>query len=176
MKDTPGLSIGKPEKKMGGELSPIASLYFDSMKLPTSSLVGALHEGRKVALSGLAGGRVNIAACANGLSKAALEDSVAYLKERHQFGSPLAHFQGLQFMVADMHMKLRAAQLLTYQAAEELDRATIARDTSVNTRLSSSTAKCFATDAAMEITTNAVQLFGGAGYIRDYTVEITDCP
>lgn len=166
---TPGLTCGKPEKKMGGELSPIASLFFDSMKLPPNALLGKLHGGRKVALSGLAGGRVNIAACANGISRAAIEDSIAYLKERHQFGKPLASFQGLQFMLADMYMKLSAAQLLTTEAAADLD--SISRGNNENSKLSSSAAKCFATDAAMEITTNAVQLFGGAGYIKDYTVE-----
>lgn len=164
---TPGLSWGKPERKMGAELSPIASLFFDNAKIPQSALIGALHGGRKVALSGLAGGRVNIAACANGLSRAAIEDSVAYMKERHQFGKALVEFQGLQFMLADMHMKLAASQLLTARAAEEIDNAALG----ANTKLSSSTAKCFATDAAMAITTDAVQLFGGAGYIKDYTVE-----
>lgn len=163
-KGTAGLSCGKPEKKMGAELSPIASLFFEDARLPKNALIGVLHGGRKVALSGLAGGRVNIAACANGLSRAALEDSVAYMKERQQFGKPLVEFQGLQFMLADMHMKLSASQLLTAKAAEDIDMA-------ANTKLSSSTAKCFATDAAMSITTDAVQLFGGAGYIKDYTVE-----
>jgi alkylation response protein AidB-like acyl-CoA dehydrogenase len=167
---TPGLSCGKPEKKMGAELSPIASLFFDNAILPKNALIGALHGGRKVALSGLAGGRVNIAACANGLSRAALEDSIAYMRERHQFGKSLVDFQGLQFMLADMHTKLAAAQLLTETAAHEID-ALANGDTTVNTKLSSSTAKCFATDAAMAITTDAVQLFGGAGYIKDYTVE-----
>jgi alkylation response protein AidB-like acyl-CoA dehydrogenase len=167
---TPGLSWGKPERKMGAELSPIASLFFDNVTLPKNALIGALHGGRKVALSGLAGGRVNIAACANGLSRAAIEDSVAYMKERHQFGKALVDFQGLQFMLADMHTKLAAAQLLTSKAAEDID-ALANGDTSGNTKLSSSTAKCFATDAAMAITTDAVQLFGGAGYIKDYTVE-----
>jgi alkylation response protein AidB-like acyl-CoA dehydrogenase len=165
-----GLSWGKPEKKMGAELSPIASLFFDNVIIPKNALLGALHGGRKVALSGLAGGRVNIAACANGLSRAAIEDSVAYMKERHQFGKALVDFQGLQFMLADMHTKLAAAQLLTVNAAGDID-ALANGDTSRNTKLSSSTAKCFATDAAMAITTDAVQLFGGAGYIKDYTVE-----
>jgi alkylation response protein AidB-like acyl-CoA dehydrogenase len=155
---------------MGAELSPIASLFFDNATLPKNALIGALHGGRKVALSGLAGGRVNIAACANGISRAALEDSIAYMKERHQFGKSLVDFQGLQFMLADMHTKLAAAQLLTETAAHEID-ALANGDTTVNTKLSSSTAKCFATDAAMAITTDAVQLFGGAGYIKDYTVE-----
>jgi alkylation response protein AidB-like acyl-CoA dehydrogenase len=168
---TPGLSCGKPERKMGAELSPIASLFFDNALLSRDSLIGPLHGGRKVALSGLAGGRVNIAACANGLSRAAIEDSIAYMKERYQFGKPLVEFQGLQFMLADMHMKLVASQLLTTKAAEEIDALASGAHPTVNTKLSSSAAKCFATDAAMSITTDAVQLFGGAGYIKDYTVE-----
>jgi alkylation response protein AidB-like acyl-CoA dehydrogenase len=168
---TPGLTIGKPERKMGAELSPIASLFFDDAFVPSSCQVGPLHEGFKVALSGLAGGRVNIAACANGLSIAALEAATAHLKERHQFGKPLAEFQGLQFMLADMHQKLQAARLLTQHAAEELDAQRRGETTGTNTKLSSSVAKCFATDAAMSITTDAVQLLGGAGYIKEYSVE-----
>jgi alkylation response protein AidB-like acyl-CoA dehydrogenase len=166
----PGLDIGKPEKKMGCELSPIASMFFDDAFIPDSSLMGPLHGGFKVALSGLAGGRVSIAACANGVAAQALTIAVAHLKERKQFGQALIHFQGLQFMLADMHMKLEGARLLTRRGAEDID-AEKRGDKSVNTRLSSSTAKCFATDAAMSITTDAVQLLGGAGYIKEYTVE-----
>lgn len=166
-----GLTIGKPERKMGAELSPIASLFFDDTFVPSSNLVGPLHEGFKVALSGLAGGRVNIAACANGLSIAAIDAAISHLKERHQFGKPLAEFQGLQFILADMHQKLQAARLLTEQAAEELDAQRRGEKNGINTKLSSSVAKCFATDAAMSITTDAVQLLGGAGYIKEYAVE-----
>lgn len=168
--NTKGLSIGKPEKKMGAELSPIASLFFEDAFVPTTCLLGPLHEGFKVALAGLAGGRVNIAACANGISRNALDIAIAHMRERSQFGKRLAEFQGLQFMVADMHQKLEAARLLTIKAASEID-ASRGGDTSLNIKLSSSTAKCFATDAAMSITTDAVQLLGGAGYIREYTVE-----
>lgn len=163
-----GLSIGNPEKKMGCELSPIASLFLDDAPLPASALLGPLHQGFRVALSGLAGGRVNIAACANGVAGAALDAAVAHLRERKQFGKALAEFQGLQFMVADMHTRLEAARLLTHKAAQDLD--TPAASASA-TRLSSSVAKCFATDAAMSITTDAVQLLGGAGYIKEYSVE-----
>lgn len=168
---TPGLTIGKPEKKMGAELSPIASLFFEDAFIPETALVGRLHQGFKAALAGLAGGRVNIAACANGLSIAALDSATAHLKERRQFGKALAEFQGLQFMVADMYQKLQAARLLTFHAAEELDSQSATTAQGVNTKLSSSAAKCFATDAAMSITTDAVQLLGGAGYIKDYPVE-----
>ena len=165
---TKGLKIGPPEKKMGCELSPIASMFFDGMHLPHTSLLGPLHQGFKVALSGLAGGRVNIAACANGLSAAALEGAIKHLKERKQFGTLLADFQGLQFMIADMYGRLEASRLLTQKAAQDLDQLGSAAP---GTRLSSSVAKCFATDAAMAVTTDAVQLLGGAGYMKEYNVE-----
>jgi alkylation response protein AidB-like acyl-CoA dehydrogenase len=168
---TAGMTIGKPEKKMGAELSPIASLFFEDAFIPDSALLGELHSGFKVALSGLASGRVNIAACANGLSIAALDAAIAHMKERKQFGKVLAEFQGLQFMVADMHQRLRAAQLLTEHAAAEIDATRATGASSANVKLSSSVAKCFATDAAMTITTDAVQLLGGAGYIKEYAVE-----
>jgi alkylation response protein AidB-like acyl-CoA dehydrogenase len=169
--NTQGLTIGKPEKKMGAELSPIASLFFEDAFVPDTALLGDVHGGFKVALSGLAGGRVNIAACANGLSRAAIDAAIAYIKERKQFGKTLADFQGLQFMVADMYQRFRAAELLTERAAYELDLLRTRSVTTAAIRLSSSTAKCFATDAAMSITTDAVQLLGGAGYIKEYSVE-----
>jgi alkylation response protein AidB-like acyl-CoA dehydrogenase len=169
--NTQGLTIGKPERKMGAELSPIASIFFEDAFVPDSALLGALHEGFKVALSGLAGGRVNIAACANGISRAAIDAATTHMKERKQFGKALADFQGLQFMLADMYQRLRAAELLTESAAYELDLLRAGSSTTQNIRLSSSTAKCFATDAAMSITTDAVQLLGGAGYIKEYLVE-----
>jgi alkylation response protein AidB-like acyl-CoA dehydrogenase len=168
---TPGLTIGKPEKKMGAELSPIASLFFEDAYIPESALLGELHNGFKVALSGLASGRVTIAACANGLSMAAIDAATAYIKERKQFGKALAEFQGLQFMLADMYQQLRAAQLLTEHAARELDLVRVSGGEAANVKLSSSVAKCFASDAAMSITTDAVQLLGGAGYIKEYVVE-----
>jgi alkylation response protein AidB-like acyl-CoA dehydrogenase len=166
-----GLSISKPERKMGCELSPIASLTFDNVYVPASDVVGSLHQGFKVALSGLASGRVNIAACANGLSLAAIEASKKQLRERTQFGKALAEFQGLQFILADMFIQTEAARLLTQKAAETIDRERIGAETADTSRLSSSTAKCFATDTAMQVTTNAVQLLGGAGYIKEYQVE-----
>lgn len=167
--NTPGLTIGKPEKKMGCELSPIASIFFEDAIVPESSLIGELNAGYRIALSGLAGGRVNIAACANGLSQTAIDLSQKHLKERKQFKQELINFQGLQFILADMHIKLEAARALTWKAAHEID----SNNTQVatNTKLSSSVAKCFATDAAMSITTDAVQLLGGAGYIKEYQVE-----
>jgi alkylation response protein AidB-like acyl-CoA dehydrogenase len=113
---------------------------------------------------------VSIAACANGLSKSAISLSSRYIAEREQFGQPLYEFQGLQFMLADMFCKYEAAQLLVWKAATEIDEEKQSK-VGVNSRLSSSVAKCFATDAAMAITTDAVQLLGGAGYIREYSVE-----
>jgi alkylation response protein AidB-like acyl-CoA dehydrogenase len=165
--NTPGLVVSSPEKKMGCELSPIASLTFQDMKIPASQLLGVEHKAYSTALSGLAGGRVNIGACANGLSRSAIEKATRHLSERSQFGSKLIEFQGLQFMLADMQMKYEAARLLVMSAAAALD----ARDASSRARMAPSIAKCFATDAAMSITTDAVQLFGGAGYIREYEVE-----
>lgn len=165
--DRPGLIINKPEKKMGAELSPIASLRFENMKLPKTNLLGNIDEGYKIALSGLAGGRVNIASCANGVARAALDRALAHLKERTQFGQKLVEFQGLQFMLADMKMKLEAARLLTWQAGACVDKDSKSNDA----RLYPAMAKCFATDSAMAITTDAVQLLGGAGYIKEYEVE-----
>lgn len=164
---TPGLVISSPEKKMGCELSPIASLTFEDMRISESQLLGKIHKGYATALGGLAGGRVNIAACANGLSRTAIEKAVAHLNEREQFGSKLMEFQGLQFMLADMQMKFEAARMLTIRAATLLD----AGSASSESRMAPSIAKCFATDSAMTITTDAVQLLGGAGYIKDYEVE-----
>jgi alkylation response protein AidB-like acyl-CoA dehydrogenase len=163
----PGLKVSKPEKKMGCELSPIASLSYADMELSEENLLGSVTDGYSIALSGLSGGRINIAACANGLSHAALDIAIRHLKERKQFGQALIDFQGLQFMLADMKMKLEASLLLTWQAARTLE----ANSKDPSNRLYPSLAKCFATDSAMQIATDAVQLLGGAGYIKEYTVE-----
>lgn len=167
-RNLPGLSFGKPEKKMGCERSPIASVYFADVFVPDDRLLGDLGTGYRLALAGLDGGRVNVAACANGLAREALQRALTHLKSREQFGQPLIEFQGLQFMLADMSMRLDAARLLTTRAAEALDAGESA---AVDRRRFASAAKCFATDSAMSITTDAVQLLGGAGYIRDYVVE-----
>ena len=166
-KEAPHLHIASPDKKMGCELSPIASITFDGVTVQSENLIGAPGEGYKVALSGLAGGRVNIAACANGLSRAAIDAATTHLKNRSQFGTPLSEFQGLQFMLADMKILLEASELLTWQAAQSLE-GTI---TTSESKIYPSLAKCHATDAAMKITTDAVQLLGGAGYLKDYGVE-----
>lgn len=160
-----GLTFGKPEKKMGAELSPIASMQCDSLRIPSTSLIGKIGDGYKIALSGLAGGRVNMSACANGVSECAISKAMAHAQQREQFGAKIFDFQGLQFMLADMQTKLSASRLLTEEAAEALD------DNSTESKILSSMAKCFATDSAMDITTNAVQILGGAGYIKEYKVE-----
>lgn len=159
--------ISPPEQKMGCELSPIASITISNLRIPQSALLGASTEGYNIARSGLAGGRITIAACALGVSQHALAKTLAHLKEREQFGSKLIDFQGLQFMLAEMQMKYEAARALTYEAARLLANSPESREN----KLFPSYAKCFATDAAMSITTDAVQLLGGAGYIKDYGVE-----
>ena len=163
-RDTPGLSFGRPEKKMGCEGAPITAVHLENCALPPEARLGAESEGYSIALSGLNGGRANIAAAACGLSARALEICCAHVKQRSQFGKQLSEFQGLQFMLSDMAIQLRAALLLTRDAAQELDRGGA-------DNFPSSVAKCFATDAAMEITTNAVQVLGGAGYLEEYEVE-----
>lgn len=164
-----GLVCAPAEKKMGCELSPISSLTFESMKLPSDSLLGEKGRGYSIALSGLEGGRINIASCANGLSRAAISKAVAHMKERKQFGESLISFQGLQFMLADMQIKLSAARNLTHTAAVELGLRQ--KGSSGRNNWLASMAKCLATDNAMSITTDAVQLLGGAGYIKEYQVE-----
>ena len=163
-KDTPGLTFGPEEKKMGCESSPIATVTLKECKVPLTARLGEEGEGYAIALSGLSGGRVNIAASACGIASSALSTSLRYTKERVQFGNPIAEFQGVQFMLADMFNKLRASLLLTRDAAHALD-------SNSKDNILPSTAKCFATDAAMEITTDTVQLLGGAGYLKDYQVE-----
>lgn len=162
--DTPGFTRGKPEKKMGCKGAPITTLHFENCEIPESARIGEEGQGYKIALSGLNSGRINIAASACGLSSRAIELAAAHLKERKQFGKPLAEFQGLQFMLADMTVKHRASVLLTRDAAQNLDRSS-------TERWPASIAKCFATDSAMATTTDAVQLLGGAGYIEEYEVE-----
>ena len=163
-KDTPGFSFGKLERKMGLHSSPTRELIFEQCAVPASQRLGEEGQGYKIALASLAGGRINIGAIAVGVSQAAFETARDYARERVQFGQPIATFQGIQFMLADMAMKIEAARLLVYEAAYRLD-------SGQNASMYASMAKCFATDSAMEITTNAVQILGGAGYVRDYPVE-----
>ncbi len=163
-KDTPGLSVGSAEKKMGCEGAPIASVSFSDCAVPESARLGPEGSGYKLALSGLNGGRINIAASACGIAARSLEIAAKHLAGRKQFGRALAEFQGLQFMAADLFTALEASMLLTRSAAEGLDRGE-------KENTAASMAKCFATDAAMKITTDGVQLLGGAGYLAEYEVE-----
>ena len=163
-KDTPGVGFGTHERKMGCSSAPICSVHFDQVRVPESARLGNEGDGYKIALSGLNSGRVNIAAAACGLAASAVQQSVDFARERRQFNQPIGGFQGIQFMLADMYMRLRASVLLTRDAAETI--ALTPRDP-----IAASVAKCMATDLAMSITTDAVQIFGGAGYIQDYGVE-----
>lgn len=163
-KETPGFSFGKKERKMGLHSSPTRELLFEQCEIPASNRIGAEGQGFKIALSSLDGGRINIGAVAVGVAQAAFEIASNYARERQQFGRPIGVFQGIQFMLADMAMKIEAARLLVYQAAYKIDEGQ-------NASMYASMAKCFATDTAMEVTTNAVQVLGGAGYVRDYPVE-----
>lgn len=163
-KDTPGFSFGKTERKMGLHSSPTRELIFENCAIPATQRLGTEGQGLKIALSSLDGGRVNIGAVAVGVAQAAFETATHYATEREQFGHAISTFQGLQFMLADMAMKIEAARLLVYEAAYKLDMGQSAG-------MHASMAKCFATDMAMEVTTNAVQVLGGAGYVRDYPAE-----
>jgi alkylation response protein AidB-like acyl-CoA dehydrogenase len=163
-KDTSGFSFGKTERKMGLHSSPTRELIFENCEIPLTNRLGEEGQGFKIALSSLDGGRVNIGAIATGVAQAAFETATKYAHEREQFGQPISAFQAIQFMLADMAMKIEAARLLVYEAAYKLDERQSAG-------MYCSMAKCFATDMAMEVTTNAVQVLGGAGYVRDYPVE-----
>ena len=163
-KGTPGFSFGKTERKMGLHSSPTRELIFEQCSIPATQRIGEEGQGFKIALASLDGGRINIGAIAVGVAQAAFEVARDYARERQQFNRPIATFQAIQFMLADMAMKIEAARLLVYEAAYKLD-------TGQNAGMYASMAKCFATDMAMEVTTNAVQVLGGAGYVRDYPVE-----
>ncbi len=163
-KGTPGFSFGKTERKMGLHSSPTRELIFENCRIPVATRLGEEGQGFKIALSSLDGGRVNIGAVAVGVAQAAFEVACNYARTRQQFGHPIGAFQGMQFLLADMAMKIEAGRLLVYEAAYKLD-------TGQNASMYASMAKCFATDTAMEVTTNAVQVLGGAGYVRDYPVE-----
>jgi alkylation response protein AidB-like acyl-CoA dehydrogenase len=160
-----GVSFGAPEHKLGIKGSPTREMYFDSVRLPRSRLIGTEGTGLATAMRTLDHTRVTIAAQAVGIAQGALDYAIGYLQERRQFGRPLAEFQGLQFLVADMGMRIEAARQLTYAAAgrSERDDADLA--------FFGAAAKCFASDMAMQVTTDAVQLLGGYGYTRDYPVE-----
>jgi alkylation response protein AidB-like acyl-CoA dehydrogenase len=164
-KSDAGVSFGAPEKKLGIKGSPTRELYFDNCRIPADRMIGAEGTGFATAMKTLDHTRVTIAAQAVGIAQGALDYAKGYVRERKQFGKPVAEFQGIQFMVADMGMKLEAARQLTYAAAGRSERG------DADLTYFGAAAKCFASDAAMEITTDAVQLLGGYGYTRDYPVE-----
>lgn len=163
-KGTPGFSFGKTERKMGLHSSPTRELIFEDCTIPITQRLGEEGQGFKIALSSLDSGRVNIGAVAVGVAQAAFMVATRYAAEREQFGQTINTFQGVQFMLADMAIKIEAARLLVHEAAYKLD-------TGQSAGMYASMAKCFATDMAMEVATNAVQVLGGAGYVRDYPVE-----
>ncbi|WP_433828503.1 acyl-CoA dehydrogenase family protein [Actinoplanes sp. CA-015351] len=164
-KSDEGVSFGAPEKKLGIKGSPTREVYFDNVRIPADRIIGAEGTGFATAMKTLDHTRVTIAAQAIGIAQGALDFALGYAKERKQFGKPIADFQGLQFMLADMGMKLEAARQLTYAAAGKSERG------DADLTYFGAAAKCFASDAAMEITTDAVQILGGYGYTRDYPVE-----
>lgn len=162
--DTPGIRVTKVEDKMGQRASNTVELTFENVRVPQANLLGKPGRGFPIALQTLDFGRSGVAALSVGVARAALEYATQYAKERQQFGAPIIANQGVSFMLADMAMKVEAARLLTWQAAWNADRGEKAT-------AKSAMAKCFAADTAMAVTTDAVQIFGGYGYMRDYPVE-----
>jgi alkylation response protein AidB-like acyl-CoA dehydrogenase len=165
-----GFSFGALEHKLGIKGSPTRELYFDNCVIPADRMIGAEGSGFRTALATLDHTRITIAAQALGIAQGALDYATGYVKERQQFGRAVAEFQGVQFMLADMAMKLEAARQLTYAAAARSERA-MSGDRPADLTFMSSACKCFASDVAMEVTTDAVQLLGGYGYVSDYPVE-----
>jgi alkylation response protein AidB-like acyl-CoA dehydrogenase len=163
--DDPGFSVGPKERKMGLKGSPTREVYLDNCAIPVDRMIGEPGTGLRTALRTLDHTRPTIGAQAVGIAQGALEQAVWYVKERRQFGKAIADFQGVQFMLADMAMKVEAARHMVYAAAAKAERG------DANVGFAASAAKCFASDVAMEVTTDAVQLFGGAGCTREFPVE-----
>ena len=163
-RDRPGFSVGKREHKMGQRASPVGALHFEGVELPAEALLGEEGRGFHMMMSVLDKGRVGIAALAVGIAQAGLEAAVGYARERRQFGKAVAEFQGLQFLLADMAKDIQAARLLTLDAAGRLDRGEPAT-------MACSMAKCMAADVAVARSADAVQVFGGSGYIKGFEVE-----
>ncbi|MGX7631052.1 acyl-CoA dehydrogenase AcdA [Bacillus thuringiensis] len=162
--DTPGFSVGEKESKLGIRSSPTTEIMFEDCRIPVENLLGEEGQGFKIAMQTLDGGRNGIAAQAVGIAQGALDASVEYARERHQFGKPIAAQQGIGFKLADMATDVEAARLLTYQAAWlESEGLPYGKESAMS--------KVFAGDAAMKVTTEAVQVFGGYGYTKDYPVE-----
>ncbi len=163
-RDFPGFSIGKIEEKLGIRASSTAELIFEDCIVPKENLLGAEGKGFGIAMKTLDGGRIGIAAQALGIAEGAFEETVKYMKERKQFGKNIASFQGLQWMMAEMDVKIEASKLLVYKAAANKDKG-------LPYSVEAARAKLFASEVAMEVTTKAVQMFGGYGYTMDYPVE-----
>ena len=164
-KSDAGVSFGAPEKKLGIKGSPTREVYFDKVRIPASRMIGEEGTGFATAMNTLDHTRVTIAAQAVGVAQGALDYALDYAKERQQFGKSIADFQGMQFMLADMGMKVEAARQMTYAAAGRSERG------DDDLTFFGAAAKCFASDVAMEVTVNAVQVLGGYGFTRDYPVE-----
>jgi len=164
-KDDPGFSVGPKERKLGIKGSPTTELYFEDCRIPGDRIIGDPGTGFKTALATLDHTRPTIGAQAIGIAQGALDAAIAYTKERRQFDQHISDFEGVQFMLADMGMKVEAARLMVYTAAARAERG------EPDLGFISSASKCFASDVAMEVTTDAVQLFGGYGYTRDFPVE-----
>ncbi len=163
--DDPGFSVGKLEHKLGIRGSPTREVYLDNAEIPEDRLIGEESEGFTYAMRTLDYSRPTLAAQALGIAQGAFDVAARYANEREQFGKPIGHFEGLQFMLADMAMEIEAARLLVYKAASLVD----AKDPRMT--YFASVAKCYAGDVAMKVTTDAVQVLGGYGYMRDYPVE-----
>ncbi len=163
--DDEGFTVGPKECKLGIKGSPTTELYFENCRVPGDRIIGEPGTGFKTALATLDHTRPTIGAQAVGIAQGALDAAIAYAKDRKQFGRPIADNQGLQFMLADMAMKVEAARLMVYSAAARAERG------EGNLGFISAASKCFASDVAMEVTTDAVQIFGGAGYTVDFPVE-----
>ncbi len=162
--DLPGFHVGKKEDKLGLRSSPTVQLTFDNLRVPVANLLGEPHMGFIYAMQSLENGRLGIAAQAIGISRAALEAATAYARDRHQFGKAIGEFQAIQFKLADMATRVAASRTLLHAAAA-------AKDRGENVKQASSMAKLFASETAMFCTNQAVQIFGGYGYVKDYPVE-----
>jgi alkylation response protein AidB-like acyl-CoA dehydrogenase len=162
-KDTPGMNIGKKEKKMGLKASDTREISFMDCKIPKENLIGEKNKGFKIALSLLDNGRVGVASQAVGIAQAAYEEAFKYAHERQQFGEPLANFQATQFKLAEMALRIEASRLLTYRAAVLKDKGRVSKEASM--------AKLFASETANYVANQAVQIHGGYGYVKEYAVE-----
>ena len=165
-KGTPGFTFGKKENKMGIRASATRELVFQDCRVPKENLIGRPGTGFITAMKTFDLSRPGVAAQAVGIAAGALDLALNYAKTRRQFGQPVANFQGLRFMLADMGMKVEAARALVYAVARWIDSKPAQRPTT-----NSAMTKCFASDVAMEVTTNAVQVFGGYGYMKEYPIE-----